>query len=246
MKGGLFSRYSQYPSNLLSGPGGAIVLFLVDIITILIIAPFFIPAIPKQQNIKDLTFIITNSSAEYSISIKNSGFRTINVISPENIIDSNNFTSIKVKPTNSLASFKNSITTPYVLISGKGFKNIPTNIPSLPQKNMLIGFNIAKCYERGFAAELPENMDGALITKDAFNRFIDFSSSHHFSSDSEAFRVFCDFHSLHLLRFPCNKQVKSFPKWEKIDSIESSSEYPITQLNNIPLIPEVWQIQDLI
>ena len=242
-----YNKLLTHSNSFLNGPGGGIILCLSAFFTFFVLSPIFIPKIPKQPNIKDITLIITNNSADYMNALKNSGFRNIHVISTESIPHAENlFTSVKLEQNINLYSLKDSISTSYVLLSGKGFQNIPSNLPIFPPKTQLIGYSFSKCYERGYAVELPDTIDGALLSKTAFNRFVNFLFSHQFKNIDDAFRVFCDFHSLHLLLFPCGKPIRFLPKWEKIEVIESDKPFPKTQLDSIPLIPEVWRIQDLL
>ena len=233
---------------LKSSLGNGFFLLLTGLVTLKIIAPIFIPKIPRQPNIKEVTVIIPNGGVETAVkSLSTSGFRKINAISYDMDIKSHDFfnlyTSVSGAFGGDVSSF---VETDFILYMGFNNISIPRNLPKLPEKPMVIGYTFSQCYDNGFALLLPYQLEESMITKEAMLRFIDFSQNvlKHQTLQSEAFRIFADFHSLHLLVLPCNKPIKFLPKWETIDTIENSTEYSLKQWDSFPKLKEVWMIRD--
>ena len=236
--------------NLLSGPGSLIFFVLICFITIKFIAPIFIPVIPNQTYIKDITVIIPDGGVDNAVnSLQKSGFRNIYAISHDTKIKANSFfTSFQTVSISYGSDSSDLIQTDFVLYAGlKPFK-IPINIPRLPDKPMVIGYAFNQCHDENFALLLPYQLEYSLITKEAMIRFNEFlqTSSMHQISRSEAFRIFADFHSLHLILMPCNEKIKALPKWETLEVIENETDFDLKPLDNIPKINEVWKIRDVL
>ena len=236
--------------NFLSGPGSILIFFLICFITVKGIAPIFIPTIPNQTNIKDITVIIPNGGIDAVISsLQNSGFRNIYAISHEDVSKTNNFfTSFQTASNAYNDDISNLVKTDFVLYAGlKPFK-VPINIPSLPNKPMVIGYAFNQCHESNFALLLPYQLEYSLITKEAMERFNEFSRSLSMQqvSPSESFRIFADFHSLHLMLMPCDQKKKMIPKWETLEVIENETDFNLRPLDSIPKINEVWKIREVL
>ncbi|OHT02071.1 hypothetical protein TRFO_07244 [Tritrichomonas foetus] len=236
--------------TLLAGPFTPFFLIFIALITFNVIAPIFIPKTPKQPNIKDITAIIPNGGIKYAVSsLRTSGFRNVHAISYDINIHSDPF----FKSYNSVdgaygGDVSNLVNTSFVLYTGFSEFKVPMNLPSLPKKPMVIGYSFSQCYENGFALLLPYQLEGSMITFEAMNRFNDFSQNtlKHQTSQSEAFRIFADFHSLHLLLLPCNKKIKMLPKWETIEVVENETDFQVKPWDSIPKIEEVWRIRDML
>lgn len=236
--------------NFFYGPGSLLIFILICLITIKFIAPIFILLIPKQTNIKDITVIIPNDGTNNAInSLQNAGFRNIYAISHDTKIKSNTFfKSFQTVSTPYGSDSSDIVQTDFVLYSGlKPFK-IPENLPNLPDKPMVIGYVFGQCHKDNFALLLPYQLEYSLITKETMTRFNEFSKSlsMHKISQSEAFRIFADFHSLHLILMPCNEKIKIIPKWETLEVIENETDFNLITLDNIPKISEVWKIREVL
>lgn len=236
--------------NLLSGPGSVLLFLVISILTIKFIAPIFIPFIPKQINIKDITVIIPNGGLEATInSLKNSGFRNIHAISHDANVKANNFFTSFLTVSSAYGSdVSDHVKTDFILYSGTRSFNVPSNIPNLPNKPMVIGYTFCQCRNSNFALLLPYQLEYSLITKESMIRFNEFSRSllEHKVSQSESFRIFADFHSLHLILMPCDHTFKALPKWETMEVIENESDFTLRTLDSIPKINEVWKIREVL
>lgn len=134
--------------------------------------------------------------------------------------------------------------TNFVLIGGPEEFSIPASLPPLPKKPQVIGFTFSDCAPGRYALLLPTTLNYSLLTKQGFQRFTQFASSTLYNkySANEAFRLFCDFHSLHLLMPPCNRSAAVIGKWEDIPVIEYENPNPPKAWSEPNLIPEVWKI----
>lgn len=221
-------------------------------ITIHVITPLFLPKTINQPNIKDITVLIPSNSFNFAVdSLKTSGFRHIHAIVYQNestTIDF--FKTITKVPSIFDDSVINSITTNYVLWFSQTTFKIPPIIPKMPDKPMVIGYTFKQCYDAGFALLLPYEIDNSLMTKDSLLRFYEFWTSSlkkQVDSFSEAFHLFADFHSFHLIMMPCYNQLeRKLPQWESIPVVENETDFPLHPWDSIKKIDEVWKIRDLL
>ncbi|KAH0791179.1 hypothetical protein GPJ56_004799 [Histomonas meleagridis] len=228
----------------------SLIYLIIALITIKIIAPIFLPKKPNQPYIKEITVVIPSGGVQSTAaSLRNAGFKKIYAISYDKTQFSNtDFTSYKQIQGNFGGNIENYVNSTFVLFSGIESFHVPLNLPKLPNKPMLIGYTFSQCSENGFSLLLPTSLEYSMITSESMRRFNDFSNNvlHNQFSHEEAFRVFTEFHSLHLLVMPCQKSASKLPKWETLEVIESENNAPRKPWGNIPKIPEVWRIRDIL
>lgn len=234
--------------NSLTGVGSGVILMFCAFITFHFFAPIFISKIPIQPNIGEASIIIPAGGVDTTVnSLRDAGFKKTHAFSYDEAITANSeFTTYHNEKGSYGKKTKQEINTTYILFTGLELFKVPQNLPHLPQKPMVIGYTFAQCYDHGFGLLLPTQLEYSMITKDAYERFLDFSYNnlHDKMHPSDAFRVFTDFHSLHLLMMPCDPKIKVMPKWENIPVIEYESRQMIEPWDSIPKIPEVWRIKE--
>jgi len=240
--------YLLYYQNSFYGAGGGLMLVIIAFLTFQFVSPIFIPKIPYQPIIKEITAIIPEKGVDNAVlSLASSGIRRIFALSYDNTVSGHSqFAGFRKISDSDRKNIMSMINTSYVLIHGASRFAIPSNIPNYPNKPMVIGYTFSRCYEKGFALLLPDRIEGSLITKEAYQRFIEFSQTKLTSdyTEDEAFRIFSDFHSLHLFMLPCSKPIKNLPSWESIEVIESDEIYTNKPWDNLPRIPEVWRVAE--
>ena len=135
----------------------------------------------------------------------------------------------------------------FLLFGSTNIFKIPKKLYVLPKKNQVIGYTFAQCRVGNYALLLPDSLNGVMITKEAFTRFVNFNRDtlNGDYTDDEAFRIFTDLHSLRLLILPCSGN-KPIPPWEQIDVIENDAGSFPKPWGTIDKIPEVWRITDLL
>lgn len=236
--------------NVLDGVSGAFILVLADLFTIVILGRIFIPKIPGQPHVRDITVVIPPNSVDISANaIRAAGFRRAHAISYDSQIHGHPaFSSFRQAHGSYGDDVGSMINTTFILFGGSESFKVPQNLPSLPNRVMVIGYSFQQCYENGFALLLPTQLEYSMITRDAMKRFAEFSNTvlRKKFTPSEAFRAFCDFHSLHLLVMPCGKSKQMLPKWEQIDVLEYENPNPPQAWDTIEKIEEVWKIRKLV
>jgi hypothetical protein len=236
--------------NILTGASGGFVLIVIGLFTFTILGPLFIGKSPGTSKMKDITVVIPNGGVEIAASsLKTSGFRKIYAISYDESVSSHSqFKSMRQLRGTFGGHIQHLINTSYVLFAGPESFRIPSSLPRLPDKPMVIGYSFAQCYEKGFGLLLPTQLEYSLITKEALHRFSDFGTGvlNQPRLGSAEFRTFCDFHSLHLLLMPCGKVPRSLPKWESIDVVEYPNEHPLKPWDSLPMFEEIWTVRDLL
>jgi hypothetical protein len=242
----LISRLLNH-GGILSGAGAGFVLIIIAVITFTIIGPIFIPKIPPQPYVKDITVVIPNGGVMTAVNaIRTSGFRKVFALSyDENILSHSAFTSYKRLEGNLGDDITDLINTTFVLFGSTETFAVAQAIPMVPDQPSVIGHTFSQCSENGFALLLPVQIELALITKDALSRFQAFSRDVLKGNVPwpQRFRAFCDFHSLHLLLMPCRRRIGVLPKWETLDVIEYENEAPPPPWGTIPKIDEIWAIR---
>jgi hypothetical protein len=235
--------------NLLLGTSSGFVLILIAILNFTFIGPLFIPAIPRQPHVKDITFIIPNDGVEIAASsIRNSGFRKIHALSYDDRAQNHQeFTSYSQIKGTFCEKIAESVNTTFVLFGSTEAFAVPAALPKLPDKPMVIGYSFVTCNEQKYALIGPIQIEGSMVTVEALKRFWEFSETLKGEfSKNEKFRIFCDLHSLRLLMLPCKKRTDRLPKWESLDVIEYENIGPLKPWDSIPHVEEVWSIGDLI
>ena len=244
--------YLMSRRSAVCGFGSPIILLLNGVLVIFIIAPIFIPKVPRQPNVKDITVVIPPHSIDSMVtSLKESGFRKIHAISYDDPAPDDSRNSIFSSFRQAHGSFGDDVSsisnTSFILFGGSDVFKVPMNLPSLPNRVMVIGYSFAECHEGGFALLMPTQLEYSMITMEAMQRFTDFSSGvlKGLMSASEAFRTFCDFHSLHLLIMPCGSCSPVLPKWETIEVVEYENANPPVPWGHIEKIEEIWKIKNI-
>jgi hypothetical protein len=236
--------------NVLSGASGGFVLIALAIINFTIIGPIFIPTIPRQPHVKDITVVIPNGGVEtVAAAVRSAGFRKVYALSYDERAQGHPaFTSYQqIKGT-----FGDDITryvnTSFVLLGSIDAFVVSHALPRLPDKPMVIGYSFSTCNEHQYALVGPVQLEDSLISREALQRFHQFATTTLKGSrpKSEEFRIFCDLHSLRLLMMPCRKRTGSLPKWESLDVIEYETGFPVKPWGSLPHVEEVWSIRDLI
>jgi hypothetical protein len=236
--------------NILSGFVGAVLYVLIGIFTVTVLGPLLVGRGHRQSQLKDITVVIPNHGVDITVtSLRSSGFRTIHAMSFDPSITSHTqFKTLQRLHGEFGSPPANLINTSFVLFSGPEVFTVPSNLPSLPDKPMVIGYSFAQCYEKGYGLLLPTQLEYSLVSKEALKRFGDWVSNA-LKTDvggSAEFRRFCDFHSLHLLVMPCGRKVGRLPKWESINVIEYPYEGPLEPWDSLPMFEEIWTVRDMI
>lgn len=199
----------------------------------------------QQNYLKEISVVIFNNAEEAAEdSLKDTGIKKIHAIYLDAHPSSSHFATVKSKTGGIDRKILDMINTSFVLFSGQERYHIPSNIPKLPKKHMVVGYIFSQCYKDGFALKLPDRIDGCAITKQTLKRFIDFSlqTLGNGYDESEGFRIFMEFHSLHLLMFPCGYKTGSLQAWEDISVVDNEIETELKPWGKLEKIPEVWKI----
>jgi hypothetical protein len=235
--------------NILSGASGGFLLIFLAVVNFVLIGPIFIPAVPRQPHVKDITVVIPNGGVDSSVAaVRSAGFRKIYALSYDERFSTHSlFTSYKQMTGTFGDDITGVVNTTFVVFGSVEAFKVATRLPELPDKPMVIGYSFATCDERRYALIGPGQLENAMVRTNDLKRFHAFAETLKGSfSKNEAFRIFCDLHSLRLLVMPCGKRTGRLPKWETIDVIEDDRP-PITRpWDTIPHVQEVWSIRDLI
>ena len=247
------SAKKRLASLFLSRRGGyRAVLLLLGVVLFGCVAAsaFFLRGSATQRNVRDITVVLPPDSVDVvANSVQEAGFREIHAISYDPLVSAHSgFTSFRKAHGNFGDDVSSMSNTTFILFGGPETFRVPKNLPALPQRPMVIGYSFAECHENGFALLMPTQLEYSMITRDALHRFVDFSTTtlKHTMGASEAFRAFCDFHSLHLLIMPCGKVGSTLPKWETIEVVEYENPHPPKPWGNIEKIDEVWKIKTVL
>ena len=244
----IFNHFHQKNFDL-EDFSGLIFLFL-GLISIKIVAPIFLPKNPSQPYIKDVTVIIPNGGLQSAISsLRNSGFETVHAISYDRSPYANaEFATYRQVEGTFGSDIDGHINSSFVLYSGVDAFRVPPRLPKLPVKPMVIGYTFSECRDDGFALLAPTGLEYALLSAECVLRFTDFSARvlRHRLPPSSAFAAFAEFHSLRLLVLPCRGSASNLPKWESLEVVEHEGASARSPWGNIPKIPEVWLIHNLL
>jgi hypothetical protein len=235
--------------NFLSGASGGFLFIGLAIINFTLIGPIFIPTVPRQPYVKEITIVIPHGGVETSAAaVRNAGFRKVHALSYDERFQSHSaFTSYKHVKGTFGDDLTGSVNTTFVLFGGVETFAVAPALPQLPDKPMVIGYSFGICNRRQYALLGPRQLEDSMITTSALKRFHAFSETLKGSfSKNEAFRIFCDLHSLRLVMMPCRKRSARLPKWESLDVIEHESPGPVKPWDSIPHVEEVWSVRDLL
>ena len=229
---------------------GILLLVTAVVLSVLFASTFFMYSGSTQRHVRDITVVIPPDAVDsVANSLRDAGFRQIHAISYDpQVAEHSDFTSFR-KAHGAFGDDVSSMSnTTFILFAGAGAFKVPQNLPALPQRAMVIGYSFAECHEGGYALLMPTQLEYSMITRDAMHRYADFATSTLKKSmdASEAFRTFCDFHSLHLLIMPCGTASSSLPRWDALEVVEYENPNPPKPWDNIEKIEEVWKIKNVL
>jgi hypothetical protein len=231
--------------NVLTGASGALLLVVLAVINFTVISPLFIPAVARQPHVADLTVVIPSGGVEaMAAAVRGAGFRQVHALSYDERVQRHpafaSYRQARGAFGGDVAALAN---TTFVLFGGTEPFAVPPVLPRLPDRPMVIGYSFATCHERDYALVGPVGLAGAMVHAPALRRFHAFAGTLKGSfTNSEAFRIFCDLHSLRLLMMPCRRRRGRLPKWEAMEVVEYESPEPMRPWDSIPHVEEVWSL----
>jgi hypothetical protein len=133
--------------SFLSGARGGFLFILLAIINFTLIGPIFVPTVPRQPYVKEITIVIPDGGVETSAAaVRNAGFKKVHTLSYDQRIQSNSaFTSHKLVKGTFGDDLTASVNTTFVLFGSVDAFAVAPALPQLPDKPMVIGYSFGIC-----------------------------------------------------------------------------------------------------